>query len=168
MIAHIRGSFTGGCQCGALRYRATERRDNAHICHCRMCQKAVGGFFVALVGVPDAAFSWTRGQPSVFMSSDTTERGFCANCGTPMFCRYVTDDYIDINIATLDDASAVTPLRQIGNESRLPYVDSLHALPGRETTTETSHPQLAKQIAASNHQHPDHDTDHWTPRPKQR
>ena len=32
---------TGGCQCGAVRYRATAMLDNAHVCHCRMCQKAV-------------------------------------------------------------------------------------------------------------------------------
>ena len=38
----------GGCQCGAVRYRATSLRQDAHICHCRMCQKAVGGAFAAL------------------------------------------------------------------------------------------------------------------------
>lgn len=34
-------SFTsGGCQCGAVRYRLHEPLSNPHICHCRMCQKA--------------------------------------------------------------------------------------------------------------------------------
>jgi hypothetical protein len=168
MKLRIAGTFTGGCQCGAVRYGATQRFDDAHICHCRMCQKAVGGFFAALVGLPDDAFTWTRGTPSAFMSSDTTERGFCANCGTPLYCRYIDDDYSDINIATLDEPDAVAPQRQIGNESRIACLDSLHALPGRESTTETSMPDMAKTIAASNHQHPDKATENWTPVPKVR
>ncbi len=168
MTERIAGPFTGGCQCGAVRYSATQRFDDAHICHCRMCQKAVGGFFAALVGIPDDALTWTRGTPSIFMSSNTTERGFCGNCGTPLSCRYVGDDYTDMNIATLDDPDLVAPQRQIGNESRVAYLDGLHALPGRETTTETSMPELARTIAASTHQHPDHDTPSWDPRPKER
>ncbi len=167
MKQRIAGIFTGGCQCGAVRYSATERFDDAHICHCRMCQKAAGGFFAALVGIPDEAFTWTRGTPSVFLSSDTTERGFCPNCGTSLFCRYIGDDYTDINIATLDDPDAVPPLRQIGNESRVIYLDALHALAGRDTTTEDSMPDMAAEIAASNHQHPDEDTKDWVSRPKE-
>jgi hypothetical protein len=168
MSKPIAGTFTGGCQCGSIRYRATERRDDAHICHCRMCQKAVGGYFAALVGIPDEALTWTRGVPSVFLSSDTTERGFCSNCGTPLFCRFIGDDYTDINIATLDDPDAVAPSRQIGNESRVGYLDTLHTLPGRETTTEASDPDLANTIASSNHQHPDEETMDWKPRPRER
>jgi hypothetical protein len=60
-MARIDMELSGGCQCGAVRYHATERLDNAHICHCRMCQKAFGGFFGPLVTAHDAV--WTRGQP---------------------------------------------------------------------------------------------------------
>jgi hypothetical protein len=164
----IPGNFTGGCQCGAIRYSATERRDDAHICHCRMCQKAVGGYMAAFVGLPQDKFNWARGTPSVFMSSDTTERGFCSNCGTPLYCRWIQEDYYEINIATLDHADSVAPQRQIGNESRVAYFDALHMLSGRDTTTEGSMPDMAKTIASSNHQHPDEETMDWIPRPRER
>jgi hypothetical protein len=36
-------TITGGCQCGAVRYRIEGDLGRASICHCRMCQKAFGG-----------------------------------------------------------------------------------------------------------------------------
>jgi hypothetical protein len=38
--------LTGGCQCGAVRYALGEQPEST-VCHCRMCQKAVGGPFAA-------------------------------------------------------------------------------------------------------------------------
>lgn len=40
--------LTGGCQCGAVRF-ACDHLGRASICHCRMCQKAFGGYFGPLV-----------------------------------------------------------------------------------------------------------------------
>ena len=76
--------LTGGCQCGAIRYAVKGELDNPSICHCRMCQKAFGSFFAPLVGTPVPDFEVTRGTLSIFRSSDAVERGFCANCGTPL------------------------------------------------------------------------------------
>jgi hypothetical protein len=160
----IAGHFHGGCQCGAVRYAADKRLDNAHICHCRMCQKAVGGFFAALVGLPDEAMVWTRGSPAVFKSSDQAERGFCSNCGTPLYYRWSGGGHTSVTIASLDDPSAVAPRMQYGNEGLVPYFDSLHMLEGRDTTTENSMTDDAIRVRASNHQHPDQDTRDWIPR----
>ena len=33
--------LTGGCQAGAVRYVLNEQPPGPHICHCRMCQKAL-------------------------------------------------------------------------------------------------------------------------------
>src|SRR3546814_5423707 len=66
----IETQASGGCQCGAVRYRVTAVLDTSHICHCRMCQKAAGNFFIALIGVPRDAVDWTRGAPTWFKSSD--------------------------------------------------------------------------------------------------
>jgi hypothetical protein len=58
--------------------------DNAHLCHCRMCQKALGNVFAALVAAPRDGLSWTRGEPKRFFSSEHVARGFCGDCGTPL------------------------------------------------------------------------------------
>lgn len=153
-------NLSGGCQCGAVRYHATQRLDNAHICHCRMCQKAMGGFFAPLVGFPLESFTWTRGEPSIFMSSEHVQRGFCSTCGTPLFYRNLNSPRIATTIGSLDHPELVAPRVQVGNEGRLPYVGALGTLPG-DTTTEGDDPEDAKAIRATNRQHPDHDTDHW-------
>ena len=58
-------TMTGGCQCGAVRYALFEMPEST-ICHCRMCQKAVGGPFAALCKVPTSRFAWTRGEAGKF------------------------------------------------------------------------------------------------------
>lgn len=88
-MKRIEMEVSGGCQCGAVRYHATAMHDNSHLCHCRMCQKASGNIFAALVAAPDDALSWTRGKPSIWKSSELVERGFCANCGTPLFFHHL-------------------------------------------------------------------------------
>ena len=56
--------LTGGCQCGAVRYALYAEPGSVDICHCRMCQKAVGNLFMAVAGVPSGAFAWTKGAPA--------------------------------------------------------------------------------------------------------
>jgi len=153
-------AFSGGCQCGAVRYRFTAKPTGAHICHCRMCQKAFGAFYAPLVGGPAETFEITRGQIATFMSSDQAERGFCARCGTPLTFRYVDGDWMSVSIGSLDDPAAFPPVDQHGVESRMPYAKGLGNLPDRPAT-EAEHPEAASFIRQTNHQHPDHDTKTW-------
>ncbi len=76
--------ITGGCQCGAVRYRVDGELTWAHVCHCRMCQKASGNYFMALANAQKDEFVVTRGEISWFRSSDPVRRGFCKDCGTPL------------------------------------------------------------------------------------
>jgi hypothetical protein len=152
--------ITGGCQCGAVRYALHAEPNDPHICHCRMCQKALGSFFAPYGSVPIAAFEVTRGEIATFRSSDPTERGFCRACGTPLTFRYVDRPQISITLGSLDEPAKVRPGNQYGIEGRMPWFAALAALPG-EKTTEQDVPDLAVEIASTNHQHPDHDTAAW-------
>jgi len=154
---------TGGCQCGAVRYALREGPTGAHICHCRMCQKAFGSFFAPLAGIPVTAFEITRGKLSIFKSSDPTERGFCKNCGTPLTIHDVDSPRIAIALGSLDEPEKVEPKIEYGIEAKLSWFGKLAGLPG-DKTTEEGNPELASEIAASSHQHPDHDTAVWPPR----
>src|SRR5687767_7725720 len=87
----------GGCQCGGLRYEVTGKLAKPSICHCRMCQKAFGSFAAPFISAPVGNFRWTRGSPSEFRSSAVAARGFCRECGTPMFM--IEDGEPNIEIA---------------------------------------------------------------------
>ncbi len=158
-------SWTGGCQCGAIRYVAMEKPSGAHICHCRMCQKQFGNFFAALVGVARDKFRLTRGEFSNFRSSADVTRGFCRDCGTPLTLDDVNDPVILLSIGSLDRHSDFMPEVQYGIESRETWFNRLHELPAYSSGEDASGPsEFGKRlpgIAASNRQHPDHDTQVW-------
>src|ERR1700751_2657680 len=94
-------NLTGGCLCGAVRYRAGAIR--AGYCHCRMCQKASGAPVVAWLAVPLDAFAWTAGNPAAYRSSAQASRHFCAACGSQLAFSWADGTAeIDVNLATLD------------------------------------------------------------------
>jgi hypothetical protein len=153
-------SASGGCQCGAVRYHAAAFLDSSHICHCRMCQKAVGNFFAALIGIPRDAFEWTRGQPALFQSSDPVTRGFCRDCGTPLLYDYSDSKHLNVTTGSLDNPAPFAPQMQFGTEARMPWFSDICALSEGGTTEETM-ADYVSAIQTSNHQHPDHDTNDW-------
>lgn len=154
--------LTGGCQCGAVRYAVLEAPFQVGICHCRMCQKATGAPFFATFTVKKGSIAWTRGTPAVFKSSLKMERGFCRDCGTPLYNNWIANDVIHPAIATLDEPLSVQPEFQIGTESRLPWTNDLSAL--KAMTTDDvfkGYQALLVEIKATDYQHPDHDTAEW-------
>ena len=153
-------SMTGGCQCGAIRYRIEGPLGPAGFCHCRMCQKAFGSFGAPLVSVPRAKLSWTRGEPAAFRSSAVVVRGFCRDCGTPLFMLEDGWPVYDIAIGSLDDPSSAAPDRVVGVESKLAWADRLPSLPAHSTQEDRTPEDLAK---LTSRQHPDHDTETWPP-----
>ena len=148
--------LTGGCQCGAVRYALAGMPEGAHLCHCRMCQKAVGGPFAAIAPVRLADFALTRGAPARFRSSDVAYRDYCAACGTPLAFGYESRAWIDVTIGSLDTPERVPPTQQYGIESRLSWFDPaiLGDLPAHETQVTTG----GRRVSPANYQHPDEDT----------
>lgn len=152
---------SGGCQCGAVRFHVDGEPGRASICHCRMCQKATGGFYAPLVSVKVADLTWTRGEPARFASSNKVSRGFCRDCGTPLTFEWSAEQ-IDLSIGAFDDPAPLKPVVQLASEHRLPWVDEIPDLPVRPLG-ETPQAQAWYAEVRSN-QHPDHDTQVWPPK----
>ncbi|MBL9045805.1 MAG: GFA family protein [Tabrizicola sp.] len=160
--------WSGGCQCGAVRYRISGRPENPCICHCRMCQKQFGSFFGAFALAHSDAFHLTRGEPGWFQSSDDARRGFCRDCGSPLLYQYLSSPQIGVALGSLDRHSELKPELQVGVEAREPWFAELHQLPelrtGEGENGYGDTPERMEKIRASNRQHPDHDMTIWPPR----
>jgi hypothetical protein len=137
--------ITGGCQCGTVRYQLTAPLQYMHFCHCRMCQRAVGGPFAALGAVPRGAHRWTRGVPALFASSSVARRGFCKDCGTPLSFEYLDSTHINLTLCSLDDPSAFPPERHFGIESQQPWLHLADDWPREGTLVNT--PRLQGMVS---------------------
>ena len=153
-------TMSGGCQCGAVRFAVEGELGRASICHCRMCQKAFGGFFGPLVSVKVADLTWTRGEPARFQSSNKVQRGFCNACGTPLTFEW-SPEVIDLAIGAFDEPDEIAPAVQLGIDRRLPYIATLASLPERALSVAD---EGADYLGVISYQHPDHDTEAWPPR----
>jgi hypothetical protein len=137
--------YTGGCQCGAVRYRADPPRDRASVCFCRMCQKASGQPFMAFVRFRESQVHWST-PPHVFKSSNMAERGFCAECGTPLTYRRVSAPYISVTLMSLDHPERVAPEIAFSAAAASDWCHALADLPPREM-------DLTQEPGFLSHQH---------------
>ena len=114
--------YTGGCQCGAVRYRVAGPVRHASICNCRMCQKALGNVFGAWVEF-DAPVQWTRGRPSLFRSSLKVQRGFCNQCGTPLTYQW-GDNNPAITIGSFDRPNQIVPTGELARDTGVAFLSA--------------------------------------------
>jgi hypothetical protein len=137
--------MTGGCQCGRIRYAVEVHDDEAYLCHCRMCQRATGGFAAAFKEVPRVAVRWIS-EPDRYRSSPIAERGFCKVCGTPLTYEGDGSSHMDLTIGSFDDPARFRPAAHAGIESRHDAWLDTRGLP--ETRTDQLPHIVNKWIAA--------------------
>jgi len=100
--------FTGGCLCGAVRYRAGAPLREVIACHCSQCRRQ-SGHFAAHTSVPldrfwlerDTALTWYRASPAA-------ERGFCRVCGSSLFWKPSDEPRISITAGSLDGPTGLS------------------------------------------------------------
>jgi len=110
-------TLEGGCQCGRVRYRARVAGAEAYLCHCRMCQRATGGFAAAFVHLPLEEVAWDA-EPDWYASSPIAKRPFCSKCGSPLGFQFTEDAKgIDLTFGSFDDPSRFVPTAHAGAES---------------------------------------------------
>ncbi|MEQ1508488.1 MAG: GFA family protein [Myxococcota bacterium] len=96
--------ITGGCLCGAVRFRSSGPTLFASHCHCDTCRRAHAAAFVTWTAVPVGALT-VDGEAALrrFRSSPAVERSFCGTCGTPLFYRGDdAPDRVYLPVATVD------------------------------------------------------------------
>ena len=104
--------LTGGCTCGAVRFKLDAVPYDTGWCHCRVCQHVSGSAGMVFTTVPRKAFQIEKGAERLghFKSTAFGERGFCLDCGAPLTIHVDHQaNEIDIAAGSLDDPDAVTP-----------------------------------------------------------
>ncbi|HMG48059.1 MAG TPA: GFA family protein [Allosphingosinicella sp.] len=111
---------TGGCLCGAIRYRVKGLPQATSLCHCESCRRATGGPSLAWAIFAEGDVEITSGELAIYASSPGVERGFCARCGTSLsYARANRPGLFDVTTASLDDPEAFPPAVEIWTSERL-------------------------------------------------
>ncbi|MDG2522019.1 GFA family protein [Caulobacter segnis] len=101
-------TFEGGCQCGAVRYKANASLDQLIECNCSRCGK-LGS--ILTFTTPDN-FELLKGedaQTTFHFNRNAIDHMFCATCGIESFARGRTPDgktMIALNVRCLDGIEA--------------------------------------------------------------
>ena len=106
-------SATGGCLCGAVRFRVRGELRPVSFCHCGQCRNQTGTF-VGATDAADADLSVT-GDENVtwFRASDTASRGFCSTCGSLLFWKQDGHDRTSIMAGAFADGTPLVADRHI-------------------------------------------------------
>lgn len=129
----------GGCACGAVRYRCDAEPVRMFQCHCRDCQRATGGPFVAGLLVPRKAFQFVKGTPLYYTvpsaRGGTNTRGFCGVCGSRLTGgqRGPEWPFIGITASSLDDPDQFKSQMHVFASQAQPWDNLEDGLPKHDT-----------------------------------
>ena len=96
----MRPRQTGGCLCGAVRYRVAGPLRDIVACHCWRCRHASGHFAAATAALREDLT--IEGEVAWYDSSPGVRRGFCPVCGSNLFWDAADEPRISIFAGTLD------------------------------------------------------------------
>ena len=125
----------GGCACGAIRFQATGAPKWVAHCHCVDCRRATGSPLTTYAGYLEENVSFARGQAKQRQSSPGTWRGWCGDCGTPLFYRSTRwAGEIHLFVATFDQPETFAPQGHVYVSEQLPWIHLGDDLPRLDTT----------------------------------
>jgi hypothetical protein len=104
---------TGGCLCGAVRYRIAAAPIVTRVCWCRVCQYLAAGNGTVNTCFPSNAIT-IEGPLADYQriadSGNVMHRRFCPTCGTHMFSEAEARPHlIFVRSGTLDDRELAKP-----------------------------------------------------------
>ena len=132
---------TGRCLCGNLQFEVRGRRLWVAHCHCDSCRRNTGSAVATFVGYRKEQLTYTRGERTIYQSSPGVQRGFCADCGTPM--TYEADrcsDEVHLYVSTLDEPGEFRPQLHVFIAERISWMEIEDDLPRYEGLTQGSEP----------------------------
>src|SRR6201987_4547315 len=113
--------LTGGCFCNAIRYEARGTPFHETNCHCSICRRTKGAPFVTWFSVRSSDFRITKGEPTLFNSTEKGVRLFCARCGTQLIFQHA--DFPEL-VPPRDHTRTSTRLRWVAADGLPEYAEA--------------------------------------------
>ena len=118
--------YTGGCQCGKIRYLLKDEPLRLYACHCTVCQQQSGSAF-GMSMVMDKESVEIKGKLKIFVrtaeSASKITSFFCPECGNRIYAvSPFNGDILIIKPGTLDDTRWLTRSRMIWMKSAQKWV----------------------------------------------
>ena len=132
--------LTGGCLCGAVRFKVMPPTKWCAHCHCSLCRRAHGAAFVTWFGVDRAGFKLVTGSEDLSWYESTPEarRGFCSRCGSTLFFESEGwADEVHIALAHMDGPIDRSPKVHVFYDTHVNWIevgDELQQLGGQSGT----------------------------------
>jgi hypothetical protein len=129
---------SGRCLCGEVRFTGQLPSKWVAHCHCTLCQRSGGAAFVTWVGLDDGtcAIDDPHGRLRWYRSSERGERGFCGQCGSPLFFRSPRwPGELHVTLASFEGAVDRPPQAHVFWDTHVDWVDLADRLP-RKTAAE--------------------------------
>lgn len=119
-------TVTGGCGCGAVRYRFTDRGFRPYACHCHGCQRRQGSAFAVNQQVVEADLvvegSVIEGQAQG-LTGATIRLFACPHCLTRIWTFNPTrPGIVTLRTGTRDDSPQLVPAFHIWTSRKQPWI----------------------------------------------
>ncbi|KAI1212696.1 glutathione-dependent formaldehyde-activating GFA [Annulohypoxylon truncatum] len=102
-------SITGGCLCGAIRYKVDFPSDHdflnlSRTCQCTQCRRSTGSLFLLAHTVPLSGFAFLTPTTTLknFNATPGFQRAFCTGCGSFLYWRDESRDDVALAVGTVD------------------------------------------------------------------
>jgi hypothetical protein len=120
-------SFSGGCQCGLVRYSIKSKPIVAYCCHCTDCQQQSSSAFGMSVWFPAQAFTLLSGECLTWKtqgdSGNEKACTFCPECGTRIYHAFPDQSKtLSLKGGSLDNIRDITPIAHIWTRSAQPWI----------------------------------------------
>lgn len=112
----------GGCMCGEIRFDSKTPPKLSTICYCVYCRHSVGAASVAWLTFNAENFSFTKGTPTSYASSEGVIRTFCPTCGTSLtYTNETRPNEIDVTTGSMDHPENYPPTGNVMLSHKIPW-----------------------------------------------
>jgi len=127
-------TYSGSCQCGAVKYEVTGEFQRFFLCHCQRCRKDTGSAHGANIFLSPAEITWASGEDKVktyLVPGTRHSKSFCTECGSALPRVPAGANMIVIPAGSLDSAvdAEIRPLGHIFLQFKADWDDHLDEVP---------------------------------------